>query len=101
VRVELDADRVYVLSGVTPRRTEFGVIPRPARAGEGHPRGMIPTSSPIGHSMCCDGAQRSNRVPLRGLAARVVVSEQTPWEVAAQLDGAAVPPRLARNAGSR
>jgi signal transduction histidine kinase len=26
VRVELDADRVYVLSGVTPRRTEFGVI---------------------------------------------------------------------------
>ncbi len=44
---------------------------------------------------------RSNRVPLRDLAARVVSSERTPWEVAAQLDGAAVPPRLAPNAGSR
>ena len=44
---------------------------------------------------------RSNRVPLRDLAARVVSTERTPWEVAAQLDGAAVPPRLARNAGSR
>ena len=44
---------------------------------------------------------RSNRVPLRDLAARVVASESTPWEVAAQLDGAAVPPRLARNADSR
>jgi hypothetical protein len=41
---------------------------------------------------------RSNRVPLRDLAARVVSSERTPWEVAAQLDGAAVPPRLARTA---
>jgi ANTAR domain len=44
---------------------------------------------------------RSNRVPLRDLAARVVSSERTPFEVAAQLDGEAVPPRLARNAGSR
>jgi ANTAR domain len=44
---------------------------------------------------------RSNRVPLRDLAARVVLSERTPWEVAAQLDGASVPPRLARSAGSR
>jgi len=44
---------------------------------------------------------RSNRVSLRELAARVVSSERTPWEVAAQLDGAAVPPRLARMAGSR
>ena len=44
---------------------------------------------------------RSNRIPLRDLAARVVSSERTPWEVAAQLDGAAVPPRLARNAGLR
>jgi hypothetical protein len=44
---------------------------------------------------------RSNRVPLRDLAARVVSSERTPWEVAAHLDGAAVPPRLARTAGSR
>jgi AmiR/NasT family two-component response regulator len=43
---------------------------------------------------------RSNRVSLRDLAARVVASERTPWEVAAQLDGAAVPPRLART-GSR
>jgi AmiR/NasT family two-component response regulator len=39
---------------------------------------------------------RSNRIPLRDLAARVVASERTPWEIAAQLDGAAVPPRLAR-----
>jgi hypothetical protein len=44
---------------------------------------------------------RSNRIPLRDLAARVVSSERTPWEVAAQLDGAAVPPRLARTADSR
>ena len=38
---------------------------------------------------------RSQRVPLRDLAARVVTSRKTPWEVAAQLDGAAVPARLA------
>jgi hypothetical protein len=44
---------------------------------------------------------RSNRLPLRDLAARVVSSERTPWEVAAQLDGAAVPPRLAGTTGSR
>ena len=44
---------------------------------------------------------RSNRTPLRDLAARVVSSEQTPREVAAQLDGPAVPPRVARKAGSR
>jgi hypothetical protein len=44
---------------------------------------------------------RSNRLPLRDLAASVVSSERTPWEVAAQLDGAAVPPRLARKTGSR
>jgi hypothetical protein len=44
---------------------------------------------------------RSNRLPLRDLAARVVASERTPWEVAAQLDGGAVSPRLAPNAGSR
>jgi hypothetical protein len=43
---------------------------------------------------------RSNRVSLRDLAVRVVASERTPWEIAAQLDGAAVPPRLART-GSR
>jgi hypothetical protein len=43
---------------------------------------------------------RSNRIPLRDLAVRVVSSHRTPWEVAAQLDGAAVPPRLART-GSR
>jgi ANTAR domain-containing protein len=42
---------------------------------------------------------RSNRVPLRDLAARVVSSERTPWEVAAQVDGVAVP-RRARSAGS-
>ena len=41
-------------------------------------------------------AARSNRVPLRDLAARVVSSDRTPWEVAAQLDGASLPPRLAR-----
>ena len=44
---------------------------------------------------------RSNRTPLRDLAARVVSSEQTPREVAAQLDGPAVPPRVARKAGLR
>ena len=44
---------------------------------------------------------RSNRVTLRDLAERVVSSRRTPWEVAAQLDGAAVPPRLARNSDSR
>ncbi|TML28072.1 MAG: ANTAR domain-containing protein [Actinobacteria bacterium] len=44
---------------------------------------------------------RSNRVALRDLAARVVSSERTPREIAAQLDGAAAPPRLARSAGSR
>lgn len=44
---------------------------------------------------------RSSRLPLRDLAARVVTSERTPWEVAAQLEGAALPPRLAQNAGSR
>ena len=38
---------------------------------------------------------RSHRVPLRDLAQRVVSSRKTPWEVAAQLDGAPVPPRLA------
>jgi hypothetical protein len=43
---------------------------------------------------------RSNRVPLRDLAARVVSSERTPCEVAAQLDGAAAPPRSVRSAGS-
>ena len=43
---------------------------------------------------------RANRVPLRDLSARIVSSERTPWEVAAQLDGAALPPRLART-GSR
>jgi hypothetical protein len=43
---------------------------------------------------------RSNRVPLRDLAARVVSSERTPREVASQLDGAAVRPRLARSAAS-
>jgi hypothetical protein len=44
---------------------------------------------------------RSNRVPLRDVAVRVVSSRRTPWEVAAQLDGAALPSRLARNAGPR
>jgi hypothetical protein len=44
---------------------------------------------------------RSNRLPLHELAARVVSSERTPWEVAAQLDGAAVPPRVPRKTGSR
>jgi AmiR/NasT family two-component response regulator len=44
---------------------------------------------------------RSNRLPLRDLAARVVSSEQTPWEVAAQLDGGTLPPKLARNAAPR
>jgi hypothetical protein len=44
---------------------------------------------------------RSNRLPLRDLAARVVSSDKTPWEVAAHLDGAALPPRLAQTAGSR
>jgi hypothetical protein len=44
---------------------------------------------------------RSNRLPLRDLAARVVSSEQTPWEVAAQLDGGTPPPKRARNAGLR
>ena len=44
---------------------------------------------------------RSNRIPLRDLAARVVTSRKTPWEVAAQLDGSPLPPRLARNAGPR
>ena len=39
---------------------------------------------------------RSNRIALRDLAERVVSSDRTPWEVSAQLDGAAVPPRLAR-----
>lgn len=41
---------------------------------------------------------RSNRVPLRDLAARVVSSHRTPWEVAAQLDGAPAPPQLAQTA---
>jgi len=40
-------------------------------------------------------AARSQRSPLRDLAARVVASRKTPWEVAAQLDGAPVPARLA------
>jgi AmiR/NasT family two-component response regulator len=40
---------------------------------------------------------RANRIVLRDLAGRVVASRQTPWEVAAQLDGAAVPAK--RNAG--
>jgi AmiR/NasT family two-component response regulator len=44
---------------------------------------------------------RSNRVPLRDLAERVVSSDRTPWEVAAQLDGAALPPKLARSSGPR
>jgi len=37
---------------------------------------------------------RSQRVQLNDLAARVVSSRSTPWEVAAQLDGAPVPARL-------
>ena len=41
-------------------------------------------------------AARSNRVALHDLAASVAASRKTPWEVAAQLDGAAVPRRLAR-----
>jgi hypothetical protein len=44
---------------------------------------------------------RSNRLPLRDLAARVVSSERTPWEIAAQFDGAPLPPRFARKTGSR
>jgi hypothetical protein len=44
---------------------------------------------------------RTHRLPLHDLAARVVSSERTPWEIAAELDGAAAPPRLARKAGSR
>jgi hypothetical protein len=40
-------------------------------------------------------AARSQRVPLRDLSERVVASRKTPWEVAAQLDGAALPARLA------
>ncbi len=46
-------------------------------------------------------AARTHRLPLRDLAARVVSSERTPWEIAAQLDGAAGQPRLPRKAGSR
>ena len=46
-------------------------------------------------------AARSNRIPLRDLAARVVSTRKTPWEVAAQLDGAPLPPRLAGNAAPR
>ena len=38
---------------------------------------------------------RSNRMPLRDLAERVVSSRKTPLEVAAQLDGASAPRRLA------
>ena len=41
-------------------------------------------------------AARSHRVPLHELATRVVSSRKTPWEVAAQLDGAALPAKLAR-----
>lgn len=44
---------------------------------------------------------RSNRLPLRDLAARVVSSRKTPWEVAAHLDGAPLPPQLARNTAPR
>lgn len=44
---------------------------------------------------------RSNRLPLRDLADRVVSSERTPAEIAAQLNGTPAPPRLARKAGSR
>jgi ANTAR domain-containing protein len=42
---------------------------------------------------------RSNRIPLRDLASRVVSSQRTPREVAAHLDGA--PRGLAPNADSR
>jgi hypothetical protein len=44
---------------------------------------------------------RSNRIALHELAAHVVSSRKTPWEVAAQLDGSPLPPRLARNADPR
>jgi AmiR/NasT family two-component response regulator len=44
---------------------------------------------------------RSNRIPLRDLAARVVSSRKTPWEVAAHLDGARVPRQLARTGTPR
>jgi hypothetical protein len=40
---------------------------------------------------------RSNRIPLRTLAEQVLSARQTPWEVAAQLDGAPLPPKLARS----
>ena len=42
-------------------------------------------------------AARANRVVLRELAERVVTSRTTPWEIAGQLDAAAVPPRPAKN----
>ena len=36
-------------------------------------------------------AARSNRMPLRDLSAQVLASHKTPWEIAAQLDGASLP----------
>jgi hypothetical protein len=36
-------------------------------------------------------AARSNQIPLRDLAVQVVASHSTPWEIAAELDGAALP----------
>jgi len=46
-------------------------------------------------------AARSIRLSLHDLAARVVSSGRTPWEVAAELDGKPLPPALAQNSGPR
>lgn len=43
---------------------------------------------------------RSNRMQLSDLAARVVSSRKTPREVAAEVDGAPLAPRLAQNAAA-
>lgn len=66
-------------------------------------KGMLAERFNLGPDQAFDvlrRSARSNRTALRDLAARVVSSERTPWEITAELDGSAVPPRIARKAGS-